>query len=122
MRVDASLWKRAAAMLGASLTMGCSSPDMKTIQVHWQLVDGRSCADAGAVRVVIQLEDGSEFTGRCSLLPDGNRIDIPSVTANSKITARAESAGLAVLYRSSLTLPSMLPDVVEVVLSYSGGR
>lgn len=122
MRASALPAKQAVGLLGLVLFMSCAEPESKPIQVHWQLIDGRLCTDAGAVRAVMRLADGSEYSGRCSLQPGGNRISIPSATAGSVLSARAESASLAVLYRGELTLPQQLPDVIEVVLTYSGGR
>ncbi|HNI60956.1 MAG TPA: hypothetical protein PKW11_13505 [Pseudomonadota bacterium] len=119
---DARLGKHIACLLGCALLIGCGAPGEKAIQVHWQLIDGRPCTDAGAVATFIRLPDGTEHSGRCSLLPDGNRIDLPSVQGGSTISARAVSASQAVLYRATLTLPPQLPEVVELTLTYSGGR
>ena len=83
---------------------------------------GRSCADAGAVRAIVAMVGGEEQSGRCSLLSDGNRITIPDAYGDGVLRARAESAGQAVLYRAELSLPHELPSVVELTLSYSGGR
>ena len=107
---------------GLVFACACQPQEKKSIVVHWQLIDGRSCADAGAVRAVIALAGGAEHSGRCSLLPDGNRIMLPDAYAQAPLSARAESAEQAVLYRAELTLPESLPDLVELVLYYSGGR
>ena len=122
MRASALPAKQAVGLLGLVLFMGCAEPESKPIQVHWQLIDGRLCTDAGTVRAVLTTADGTEYSGRCSLLPDGNRIEIPTATAGSQLTARAESASLAVLYRGSILLPDKLPDLLELVLHFSGGR
>lgn len=101
---------------------GCQPRETKSIEVHWQLVDGRSCADAGAVRAVVAMAGGEEQSGRCGLFPGGNRITIADAYGGGVLVARAESAGQAVLYRGELRLPQELPSLVELVLSYSGGR
>ena len=104
------------------LASACQPRETKSIEVHWQLIDGRSCADAGAVRAVVAIAGGEEHTGRCSLLPDGNRITLPDAYGEAKLVLRAESAGQAVLYRAEQTLPLELPDLVEAFLYFSGGR
>lgn len=105
-----------------AVSSACQPKDSKTITVHWSLADGRSCVDAGAVRAVVSLPGAAEQSDRCSQLPDGNRITVPDAYPDAVLTARAESAGLAALYRAEQTLPSELPDEIELVLFFSGGR
>ena len=109
-------------LCGLCMASGCQPRETRSIEVHWQLIDGRSCADAGAVRAIVAMAGGEEQSGRCSQLPGGNRITIPDAYGDGVLLARAESAGQAVLYRAELRLPHELPSVVELVLSYSGGR
>ncbi|MBL8634828.1 MAG: hypothetical protein JNM40_16505 [Myxococcales bacterium] len=105
-----------------ALVASACQPPTKTISVHWSLADGRSCVDAGVVRVVVSLPGATALSGRCSQLPDGNRITVSDAYPEAVLTARAESAGLAALYRAEQTLPAELPDLVDLILFYSGGR
>lgn len=113
---------RPSSLLACVLVASACQPPTKTITVHWSLADGRSCVDAGAVRAVVSLPGAAAQSGRCSQLPDGNRITVPDAYPQALLSARAESAGLAALYRAEQTLPAELPDVVELILFYSGGR
>jgi len=108
-----------AGLLGAP---ACQPGEPKSLEVLWKLVDGRSCADAGVVRTVVIVGSGEEHSGRCSVIPGGNRITVPDAYAEAVLSARAESASQAALYRVKLTLPKTLPEVLELGLDYSGGR
>lgn len=117
---------RGRALLLAALGLfvplgGCESADEQSLEVLWELVDGRSCVEAGAVRAVASVVDFGEHAGRCSAVPSNNRISIPTVRGGTLVRLRAESAESAVLYRGETLLPAKLPSSIAVVLSYSGG-
>jgi hypothetical protein len=109
-------------LAGLLCAPACQPGEPKSMEVLWRLIDGRSCADAGVVRAVVNVGNGEEHGGRCSVFPGGNRITVPDAYPEAVLTARAESATQAALYRIALTLPKTLPEVLELRLDYSGGH
>jgi hypothetical protein len=112
--------------LGLALSVGgggaCGGGHSQTpgspLTIRWTFVDGRSCADAGALFVVITPADGASQQLVCA---DGlgQPLAAGAVAAGPLVLEAITEDGVA-LYRGEATMPAA-PATLAVTLRYVGG-
>jgi hypothetical protein len=119
--------RRSFVALGfCGLLLSCGGTGIpRDAVVAWRLADGRVCADAAVVKVIIELDGGlkpgTSATGGCSAFDEKNRIAVPGVVPGSKLRARALSSDDAVLYRGVSVAPDPIPTILELPMYFTGG-
>ena len=108
-------------------SLGCGNTGIpRDALVAWRLADGRVCADAAVVKVIIELDGGlrpgTSGMGDCSRFEEKNRIALPGVIPGAKLRARALSSDDAVLYRGTGVAPDPIPPLFELSLYFTGGK
>jgi hypothetical protein len=112
-----------AGLAGAALVFcaGCAQGEAKDVVVLWHLVDRRSCMDTAVAQVTVDVVGGATATGGCHANALDNQLPVKGVRAGDTLSARAQSAQEAIIYRGELKLADPVPAVIELPLYYTGG-
>ena len=116
--------QRLPVALGLALACGCSAANPQDVTVRWLLADGRSCIDAGVVRVTLATSvPGDPLSSPCPAAPhtDG-RITVPALTPGVQLRGSGLSGSDTVLYRGALPLPDPVPPTLDLTLYFTGGQ
>ena len=118
-------WLAASLLCGVGVLAACGSGDRGDVVVLWRLADGRSCVDTSMVRAIVTVAGQTPevpFESRCSQTAENNRATVIQATAGARLLVRGETVAKTVVYRGEVRVPSPVPALLDVTLSYTGGQ